>query len=734
MADEVIPPLQNGDPSGDGAPIKPDVETVSEKDVSLTENPMKEAVGSGQEASHIATAETSKIVGSPKKSTQEGEARGLVDTAAPFESVKEAVSKFGGIVDWKAHKLQTVKRQKIVEQGLEKVREEIPRNKKKSEIAEEEKVRVLKELEGTKRLIEELKLNLERAQKEEHQAKQDSELASLRVEEMEQGIDDESSVAAKSQLEVARARHAAAVAELKLVKDEMDKLRKEYDALAKERDLAVKKSEEAVMALKEVEKTVEELTLEMIAAKESLESAQAAHVEAEEHRIGIAMAKEQDSLTWEKELKRAEEELSELESQVKTAKDLKSNLNSALALLTELKGELTTYMESKHKPEESSAAEGKVEESEKSACDNLQVATESARKELEDVKLDIEKATAKVDYLKVAAASLQSELEKEISSLTATKQREGIASVTVSSLEANLRSIQSEIELAQAKEKEAKDRLTELPKQLQQAAEEADDSKSLAQLAREQLQKAEEEAEQVRAAASTVESRLLAARKEIEAAKASENLALAAIKALQESGSMESMGEAVSSSYVTLSIEEYYDLSKHAHEAEEQANIRVADAFSQIEIAKQSEQRNLSKLEQLTKEISKRKEALEDAKEKAEEAKEGKLGAEDELRKWRAEHERRRKASESSQTRGHPDWSQAKSYEESRAPETNVRTSFSAPSNYSTLRNPYVHESYSENESSTDVKVMKKKKGKLLFPRIFTFLAKRRASRSFKSR
>ncbi|XP_060199452.1 protein WEAK CHLOROPLAST MOVEMENT UNDER BLUE LIGHT 1-like [Lycium barbarum] len=661
------------------------------------------------------TARTSVPTASLKHPKKSDINKGHIDTAAPIESVKQAVSKFGGIVDWKAHRVQTVERRQLVEQELAKVQEEIPFYKKQSQAAEDAKVLVLKELDSTKRLIEELKLNLERAQKEEQQAKQDSELAKLRVEEMEQGIGNDLSIAAKAQLEVARARHAAAVSELKTVKSELEDLRKDYALLVSDKDGAVQRAEEAVSASKEVEKTLENLTIELITAKESLEAAHAVHLEAEEHRIAAAMAGEEDALNWEKELKQAEEELDRLNQQILSAKDLRGKLDTASALLQDLKAELAAYMESKLNEE------GNLTEPEKRTHDEIQSAVATAKKELEEVKLNIEKATTEVNFLKVAAASLKAELEKEKSELAVIQQREETVSIAAASLEAELSRTKSEIDLAQKKEKEAREKMVELPKQLQEASQEADRAKSLAEIAHEDLKKAKEEADLAKAGASTVESRLLAAKKEIEAAKAAEKLALAAITALEESESAQREKDEETPPGVTLSLEEYYELSKQAHEAEEQANKKIADAHTQIDVAKESELRSLNRLEEVYREITERKEALQVALGKAEKAKGGKLAVEQELRKWREEHEQRRKAGGAIPPR--------MSVEESKESKIPGSAPEAAASHDSTSPKAQVLASSTEADSSPDVKVPKKKK-RSFFPRIFMFLGRRKAAQA----
>ncbi|XP_064963312.1 protein WEAK CHLOROPLAST MOVEMENT UNDER BLUE LIGHT 1-like [Musa acuminata AAA Group] len=527
------------------------------------------------------SSRTSKLLESLKKVNIN---QAYIDTAAPFESVKDAISKFGGTVDWEAQTAVTIERHKHVHLELEKAQEEIMKCKEQYEAVESIKEDVTKELSSMKRLVEELKQSLEKAQPREAQVKQDSELIDVRLKEIEQRIANFASVAVNADgIEIDKERiadFAAAVAELRLVKQELESMESERVVLVDERNTALWKAKDFDVASKEIEKTIEDLNLELVATKESIELAHSAHLEAEEQRASAALALEQDKLIRQKELKHAEDEVEQLKEQLLSTDDVKSTLNRASSLLSRLKDELALYMKAKPNREAKSTQEHKLVDHTGDVKESNPLALNP--KELDEARSRIEKANNEINCLRVASSSLKSELEMERASVSTLRQRNVLASVLVSSLEDELNRTK-----------------TELGKALERAAEEAD--------------RAKEREEQAKDEACTME-----------------NVGNSTLKD--------------SSNLVTLSIEEYFELREKAKEAEEIANSRVISTIAQVNAAKDLELRSLQELEEVKDMIQERKTALRAAEEKAKRATEGKLGMEQELRTWRAKQEEQRKA------------------------------------------------------------------------------------------
>ncbi|XP_066307348.1 protein WEAK CHLOROPLAST MOVEMENT UNDER BLUE LIGHT 1-like isoform X2 [Miscanthus floridulus] len=551
-----------------------------------------------------------------------------IDTAAPIDSVKGALSKFGvGGVDWK-------EKRKQVQDELDQVQEEVTEYQKRAQEAEAGRAQALRELGTAVNAADELRLGLEMARAEQTQAREQAELAELRLEEVRRGA----AAKAKAELDAVRERRAAVLADLRASRTEAESLEKVRARAAAEAGAAVARAREAAATSREAAKAVEDLAAELVALKGELESSRAAHVEAEEKRMDLAVAWEEDKSRWQIELEEAELESKRLREELVAACDVEMKAEAASQLLASLKAELFAW-----------AADGTLDQEEKPATISTQSVLEKTKKELDDVKASVERAKDEAKCLRVAAASMRDALEKEKVELTALRrrerEREGLSPASIPYLEEELRWLTAELAAAEARAK-ADDDESKMAERVGEARREAEEAKAKARSAREEVARAREDAGVAKAAVAAMEARLEAVTREILAANTSEEMATASAGALLQeskpSTNAQSNKAVEGGESVTLMMEEYDELSRRAQETEEAAGMRVVEAVKLIKEAKDAEVRRLEKVARLDKRTELRRQALEAATLEAEEAEFEKLSAERELRQWRAEHEQRR--------------------------------------------------------------------------------------------
>ncbi|KFK34415.1 hypothetical protein AALP_AA5G141600 [Arabis alpina] len=262
---------------------------------------------------------------------QEPSLVGEIDTCAPFESVREAATRFGGFGFWKPSSLT----------NLEPCQNDANMVEKASELEKEliskevETLKVLKSLESTKAIVEELKSKLRRKEdkencdmnvlKELNQAKMNlckttEDLAAIResVELLNKRLEEERAALEKTRERLNNTENAAEISK------EIQRLSYEAKEFSKTGEKARSAVEKAVTEIEQTRHKIKTAEMRLIAARKMKEAARAAEIKAVTRRRRNG----QDTLQ-EEILETIEETAREIRSSRRTLEEGLEKVNTA---------------------------------------------------------------------------------------------------------------------------------------------------------------------------------------------------------------------------------------------------------------------------------------------------------------------------------------------------------------------------------------------------------------------